>query len=71
MLLVIFMPIYTVLVAAADGDFCEYNDVTGFYVTADKNLHNAQCHAAHGWLQFYMGYPYPRSYTLCGDDGVV
>jgi len=58
-------------ISAADGDHCQYNDVSGFCVTADADHHNAQCHASRGWLQFYMGTPLPRLYTGCGDDGVV
>jgi len=59
------------LVQAGDGDFCVYNNITGFCVTVDAQQHNKQCLAKNGWLQFYMGDPSPRVYTGCGDDGVV
>ena len=58
-------------VQAADGDFCAYNNITGFCVTADAQQHNQQCAKMNGWLQFSMGDPSPRLYTGCGDDGVV
>ena len=69
--ILVILPIYISFVFAADGDPCQYNDLTGFCVTVDQDRHNAQCHSAHGWLQFYMGVPLPRLYEGCGDDGIV
>ena len=58
-------------VQAGDGDFCAYNNITGFCVTADAQHHNQECAKANGWLQFYISDPSPRVYRGCGEDGVV
>ena len=63
-------PLFTII-RAADGDDCIYNDLHGSCVTLDAQLQNEQCHNQHGWLQLFMGFPPPRVYRGCGDDGVV